>query len=241
VAAACGEDRPAVTDAAAASIELLHCASLVHDDLPCFDDAELRRNKASLHRAYGEPLAVLAGDALIVLAFENLVRVAAAKAPERAAPLVAALGRASGAPHGLVAGQAWESEDDPPLDLYHRAKTSSLFIACTVCGALSAGSDPAQWATFGERLGSAYQVADDLRDVAADVSEVGKSTLRDAARVRPSAVGAYGIEGALTRFKHTLHEVLDAIPDCPGADGLRELVVVESKRLVPKALAQSAA
>ena len=80
VAQACGEDQPAVTDAAAAAIELLHCASLVHDDLPCFDDAPIRRGKPSVHRAFGEQLAVLAGDALIVLAFETLALAAAVHA-----------------------------------------------------------------------------------------------------------------------------------------------------------------
>src|SRR5271166_5032627 len=74
VAAACGEDDPASSDAAAASIELLHCASLVHDDLPCFDDAATRRGRPSVHAAFGEPLAVLAGDALIVLAFQTIAR-----------------------------------------------------------------------------------------------------------------------------------------------------------------------
>ena len=76
VAQACGDDLPEMSDAAAAAIELIHCASLVHDDLPCFDDADLRRGKPSVHRAYGEPLAVLAGDALIVMAFEALARAA---------------------------------------------------------------------------------------------------------------------------------------------------------------------
>ena len=69
---ACGDDRPALADAAAVALELIHCASLVHDDLPCFDDADLRRGKPSLHRAYSEPLAVLAGDSLIVLGFDVL-------------------------------------------------------------------------------------------------------------------------------------------------------------------------
>ena len=82
VAAACGEDAPAVSEAAAIAIELLHCASLVHDDLPCFDDAETRRGRPSVHRAFGEPLAVLAGDALIVLAFQTLAQ-GAATAPLR--------------------------------------------------------------------------------------------------------------------------------------------------------------
>src|SRR3954465_8460713 len=92
-AAACGDDAPAAADAAAAAVELLHCASLVHDDLPCFDDAPTRRGKPTVHRVYGEPLAVLVGDALIVLAFESLARASAA-VPSRMAPLIALLGRA---------------------------------------------------------------------------------------------------------------------------------------------------
>ena len=114
VAAACGDDDPALADAAAAAIELLHCASLVHDDLPCFDDAATRRGKPSVHRAFGEPLAVLAGDALIVLAFETLARAPRA-APQRLAPLLLIVGRAVGVPGGIVAGQAWECE--PQVDL----------------------------------------------------------------------------------------------------------------------------
>ena len=74
VAMACGDDKPALTDAAASALELIHCASLVHDDLPCFDDADVRRGKPSVHKAYSEPLAVLTGDSLIVLAFEVLAR-----------------------------------------------------------------------------------------------------------------------------------------------------------------------
>lgn len=95
VAEACGGDDPGAADAAAAAIELLHCASLVHDDLPCFDDAATRRGKPSVHRAFGEPLAVLAGDALIVLAFQTLAR-GAVQAPDRLAALVMTLGQAVG-------------------------------------------------------------------------------------------------------------------------------------------------
>ncbi|TXN21400.1 polyprenyl synthetase family protein, partial [Methylobacterium sp. WL19] len=87
VARACGDDDPAASDAAAAAIELIHCASLVHDDLPCFDDAPMRRQKPSVHAAFGEPLAVLTGDALIVSAFETLAR-GAARSPARLAALV---------------------------------------------------------------------------------------------------------------------------------------------------------
>ena len=109
VALACGDDRPEVSDAAAAALELIHCASLAHDDLPAFDDADLRRGRASLHKAYGEPLAILAGDSLIVLAFEVLAAVGVAS-PDRAVRLMSALGRRTGPVQGICAGQAWESE-----------------------------------------------------------------------------------------------------------------------------------
>ncbi|MBS0394745.1 MAG: polyprenyl synthetase family protein, partial [Proteobacteria bacterium] len=118
VARACGDDAAALADAAAAAIELMHCASLVHDDLPCFDDADTRRGRPSVHRAFGEPLAVLAGDGLIVLAFETLARAGAAW-PERLVPLLRILARASGAPAGIVAGQGWECEPRVVLANYH--------------------------------------------------------------------------------------------------------------------------
>src|SRR3712207_3062184 len=95
VSAACGEDDPAAADAAAAAIELLHCASLVHDDLPCFDNADMRRGRPSVHRAFGEPLAVLAGDALIVLAFQTIARGAGAS-PRRLGALLEVVGAAVG-------------------------------------------------------------------------------------------------------------------------------------------------
>src|ERR1700754_4854587 len=113
VALACGDDQPATANCAAAAIELLHCASLVHDDLPCFDDASLRRGKPSVHAAFGEPLAVLAGDALIVLAFQTMAR--ADCSPRRLTRLITTVGAAVGVPHGIVAGQAWECEAEIDL------------------------------------------------------------------------------------------------------------------------------
>ena len=97
VAQACGHDDPSLAMAAAISIEFLHCASLVHDDLPCFDDADMRRGQPSVHRAFGESLAVLAGDALIVLAFQTLAR-ASQKSPLRLAPLLDTIGNGVGMP-----------------------------------------------------------------------------------------------------------------------------------------------
>ncbi|MGZ6036710.1 MAG: polyprenyl synthetase family protein [Myxococcaceae bacterium] len=240
VAGACGDDAPEISDAMGASIELLHCASLVHDDLPCFDDAPLRRGKPTVHRVFGEPVAVLVGDALIVLAFESVARAAAA-VPSRMAPLVALLGRAAGAPHGLCAGQAWESESAAPLREYHLAKTGSLFTAATMGGALAAGADPAPWSVVGERLGEAYQVADDLLDALSEPQEVGKPTLRDAALARISAVSLLGVDGSVALLRQRVAEAVESIPACPGAGPLRALVMQTADRLVPKGLKQSAA
>ena len=240
VARACGEDRPALTVNAAASIELMHCASLVHDDLPCFDDADTRRGRPSVHRAFGEPLAVLAGDALIVLAFETLVR-AAGDAPQRLAILATILARSVGLPGGIAAGQAWECE--PVLDLseYHRAKTGTLFAAATEAGAASAGCEPDPWRRLGERLGEAYQVADDMRDVLCESAETGKPAGRDAALHRRSAVGDLGIEGALVHLDRLVSEAVDSIPACPGSAELKALVLAESGRFAPKNAARLAA
>ncbi len=240
VAAACGDDTPALTDAAAAAIELLHCASLVHDDLPCFDDAETRRGRPAVHRAYGEPLAVLAGDALIVLAFQVLAQ-AAPLAPLRAASLIGVVAAAVGAPHGIVAGQAWESETAIDLAAYHRAKTGALFAAASVAGAVSAGADGAAWENFGATLGNAYQVADDIRDAAAAADELGKPTGQDSAHARPNAVARLGLDGAVRQLRVLADMAAGAIPPVAGAAGLRALVAAEMKRLMPRKLVQQAA
>lgn len=238
-AAACGDDQPALTDAAAASIELLHCASLVHDDLPCFDDAALRRGKPSVHVAYGERIAVLAGDALIVLAFEQLAYVPCS--PERLPHVMRIVGQSVGMPGGIAAGQAWECEPFCNLVEYHEQKTGALFSAATMLGAAAAGHDPEPWRAVGAQLGLAYQVADDLRDAAADEDELGKPVGRDVTLGRPSAVRDLGIDGAMQRLESLVKGAIAAIPPCPGAGDLRTLILSEAKRLVPKRLAQVAA
>jgi geranylgeranyl diphosphate synthase type II len=240
IAAGCGEPHSPLAEATAASIELLHCASLVHDDLPCFDDAELRRNRPSVHRAFDERIALLVGDALIVLAFQNVAR-AFADAPDRLPGIVLALARAAGAPGGIVAGQAWECEDATPLEEYRRLKTGALFVAATVGGALSAGADPAPWRVLGDRLGEAYQVADDIRDALGTEDELGKPAGRDEALGRPSAVTQFGLAGAVRYFDGLIAGAAASIPPCPGAEFLRELVDLEAQRLLPEHLLRRAA
>ncbi len=233
VGLACGVKPAGLLTAAAVAIELLHCASLVHDDLPCFDDADTRRGQPSVHAAYGERLAVLAGDALIVHAFDVLGQVIVA-APARAALLIRTVSGAVGMPGGICAGQAWECESAVDLSAYQRAKTGALFVASAVAGAQAAGAETAPWKRFGERLGEAYQVADDLRDVASDAAELGKPVGRDVALDRPSAAREYGFGGAVRRFESLVADAIGAIPNCPGAGALRGMVQLEARRLVPQ-------
>jgi geranylgeranyl diphosphate synthase, type II len=232
VAAACGDDRPALANAAAAAIELLHCASLVHDDMPCFDDADMRRGKASVHLAFGEPLALLAGDGLIILGFETLA-MAGGSSAERALNLTMILARATGMPGGIVAGQAWESEPEIDLVLYQQAKTGSLFAGAAMAGAAAAGQPHEPWAGLGYRLGEAFQVADDIRDVCATQEEIGKPIGKDDALGRPNAVKALGLKGAVRRLASLIEETIEAVPDCPGREALRHQIQRESARFLP--------
>jgi geranylgeranyl diphosphate synthase type II len=234
VARACGDDDPGLTDAAAAAIELLHCASLVHDDLPCFDDAPMRRGQPSVHAAFGERLAVLAGDGLIVLAFQTL-GLGGTRSPLRLPRLLATLAHGVGAPHGITAGQAWECEPRVALSDYQRAKTGALFAAATMAGAEAAGSHGDTWRALGEWLGEAYQVADDIRDVMADPVLLGKPTGRDAALGRPSSAAEQGLDGAIAHFDRLVACAIEAVPPCRGASQLRALVRAEGERLVPRA------
>jgi geranylgeranyl diphosphate synthase type II len=224
VASSCNEDMPEVTDMAAAAIELLHCASLVHDDLPCFDNAATRRGKPSVHLAFGEQFAVLAGDALIVLAFRALAEGAAA-APERLANLLLILCGAIGMPAGMVAGQARECADGGAswADC-HTEKTGSLFAGAAMAGAAAAGCPPTPWRDLGHFLGLAYQIGDDICDVHGRAEQLGKPTGQDSARGRPNVVQALGLKGAIDTMDALVANAIKAIPACPGAPRLHHFV-----------------
>ena len=235
VAAACGDQRPDLALLGACAVELLHCASLVYDDLPCFDDAALRRGQPTVHVTFGEELAILAGNALIVRAFE-LLGEACGRWPLHAGSLLGVVARGAGAPHGITAGQAWESEPRINLRAYHRAKTGALFEAAVLAGAIAGGGDPAAWIGLGNRLGEAYQVADDLRDALGSAQALGKPIGQDAAHGRPSAVDRLGEAGAIAR----IHELIDAairqIPPCDGRQDLVLLLRSWAEHLLPRPL-----
>lgn len=233
VAAACDADHAGTVDAAAVAIELLHCASLVHDDLPCFDNANLRRGKPTVHIAFDERLALLCGDELIVMAFEVLAAGAAPR-PDRLQALMRVIGRSVGAPHGIIAGQAYECEPGVDLRAYQQAKTGALFAASAEAGAAAAGAEVAPWSTLGARLGEAYQVADDLLDGCADVAETGKPAGQDSLHDRPSAFLALGFDGALERLQSLVSEAVESIPDCAGRDPLAQRIRDEAEQLTAR-------
>jgi geranylgeranyl diphosphate synthase type II len=236
----------------AAALELLHCASLVHDDLPCFDDASVRRGRPSVHAAFGEELAVLTGDGLIVLAFETIA--GALVSPTVMPRLIRCVARGVGASGGLVAGQAWESEQSVGLRTYHKAKTGALFEASARAGALlamahvngvwsnanAAWAKDDSWGEFGARLGEAYQIADDLRDTLDDEANLGKPVGQDMAHDRPNACVTFGIDGALERVQTLLGQAIDAMPSCAAPERVIGWVESFGSRLNPASLRVSA-
>lgn len=233
VASACGMKDPKVALSAAASLEFMHCASLVHDDLPAFDDAAVRRGKPSIHKRFGEPIAILTGDALILLAFEELAN-GASNSPELLPELNRVMARCIGMPAGLCAGQAWEEEPYPDLQAYHAAKTGALFAGVAVMGALSVGyHTPEAWRSFGMELGSAYQMADDICDVTSSQRMRGKPCGQDKRLGRPNIAASLGVPGAVEALMRQIQDAVDHIPNCDGRASLEALVRATTRKFLP--------
>jgi len=192
-----GDDAAAALPAAA--VECVHAYSLVHDDLPCMDDDDLRRGRPTCHKVYGEALAILAGDALLTLAFGLLSR-----APGRPADLARVL--ADGAGHaGMVGGQAQDlaadadSADRALVEEIHSRKTAALFSAAAEMGAIAAGADGTRCRAaraYGLALGRCFQATDDILDVTGDATTLGKTPGKDARGRKPTLVAALGVEPA---------------------------------------------
>ena len=214
----------------AAAIECVHAFSLIHDDLPGMDDDDLRRGQPTNHKKYGEATAILAGDALLALAFELIARHVSAAA--RAAALVSELARGAGW-SGMIGGQMADilGETKPPsreqVEYIHVKKTASLFeIACRM-GAIAADADqPAIEVAgrYGHWLGRAFQIADDLLDVTATVGQMGKGIAKDAAAGKQTFPAAVGLEQSRVAARHAVHNAIDVL-DAFGqpADDLRAL------------------
>ncbi len=191
--------------AAAAAIEALHAYSLIHDDLPCMDDDDLRRGHPTVHVKWDEATAVLAGDALQTLAFELLCDEGLGSAEVRMA-LVQGLARASGA-EGMVLGQALDIAAETaavPLRLeqitaLQAGKTGALFGWAAQAGAVIAGADTGPLGRYAAALGLAFQIADDILDVTGDAGKAGKRLGKDAAAGKATFVSLLGLDGAKAR------------------------------------------
>lgn len=201
---------------AAAAIEALHAYSLVHDDLPCMDDDDLRRGQPTVHKRWDEATAVLAGDALQTLAFELITQTDCAIKDRLV--LSATLAVASGI-RGMVGGQAMDiaaETADVPLTIdqiitLQKGKTGALISWSAMAGPRMAGrtDDPMQ--TYGDCLGLAFQIADDVLDVEGDAAEVGKAVGKDAAANKATFVSLLGLDGAKTRAAQLVAEACDAL------------------------------
>jgi geranylgeranyl diphosphate synthase type II len=210
-----------------AAVELVHCASLVQDDLPQFDDAATRRGQPACHVVYGQATAILVGDALLTLAFETL-----ANAPARRAPvafrLMGVLTAATGSSNGVIGGQALELEPHPvELEIYHRHKTAALFRAAAAGGAIACGadSDVSRWARIGELIGIALQLRDDIDDVGDAAEELGKPVGRDALLGRPNAVLQKGVDDCQARRTEIIAAVRELLgPPTPSNEALHHLI-----------------
>jgi geranylgeranyl pyrophosphate synthase len=211
---------PMVAIEAAAAVELLHTYSLIHDDLPAMDDAQLRRGQPCVHVTFGEAIGILAGDALQTLAFEWLTR--AAIPAERIVLQVRALAAAAGV-SGMAGGQSLDllASKLPHLDEHaitqiHRAKTGALILASIQLGAIAAGAEPALLQRFdaiGVKLGLAFQITDDVLDATVSTEQLGKTAGRDADQGKASWPHVLGLPAARARAEQLGIEALAAIGD----------------------------
>ncbi len=187
---------------AAATLELVHTYSLIHDDLPALDNDDLRRGRPTCHKVFGEAMAILAGDALLTLAFEVLGRIRDVDA-ERRIRLVEELSRAAGTVGGMIGGQVndLEGERKKPttllLESIHRAKTGALLRASVRMGAIYAGAEHAELAAlsrYGEHVGLAFQIVDDVLDIEEPSEALGKTAGKDEAQQKITFPAVYGLE-----------------------------------------------
>ena len=215
--------------AAGAALELIHTFSLVHDDLPAMDNDDLRRGRPTNHKVFGEAMAILAGDAMVTMAFHLLAQDAG---PEVAPALIRELASATG-PEGMIGGQVLDMDgENQSLSLeelrhLHRLKTGALLTAACRMGGIAAGASAAHLAAltdYGRHLGLAFQIVDDVLDVTSTPEQLGKATGKDAARGKNTYPTLLGLDSSRRQAKDELAAALKAIAGFgAAAEGLRAL------------------
>jgi geranylgeranyl diphosphate synthase type II len=200
------------------ALEFIHTYSLIHDDLPALDNDDLRRGKPTNHKVFGEAIAILAGDALLTLAFQTLAM--APVEPQRRLAVLAMIAEAAGTDRGMIGGQVADLEaegkpgDKGMLEYIHRSKTAALIRASIVAGAIAGGAERADLGrlmSFGENIGWAFQVVDDILDVEESSEALGKTAGKDQAQKKATYPALHGLEEsrdiAADLEKKALHEL----------------------------------
>src|SRR5579872_3810448 len=206
-----------VADAACA-LELIHTYSLIHDDLPALDNDDLRRGRPTCHKVFGEALAILAGDALQTQAYEVLARV---RCPAEArVRIIEMIARATGTVDGMIGGQVVDLEaehkkpDIQTLEYIHRSKTAALITASAVSGGLFAGADGndiSRLQSFGQSIGLAFQIVDDVLDVTQSSEQLGKTAGKDTAAEKATYPALFGVQESLRKADLLVETALDAL------------------------------
>lgn len=219
-----GKELPAGVEDLGAALEMLHTYSLVHDDLPALDDDDLRRGKPTCHVVFGEAVAILAGDALQTLAYRTL---AGLRCPaEATVSIVKEIAQATGTLEGMIGGQVMDVESEGKtataelVEAIHRAKTGALITASVVTGAMYAGGEEASvlhLRTFGQHLGLAFQIVDDVLDVTQSSEQLGKTAGKDMAAVKATWPAVYGVEKSLADAQRLVDSAYAELADFGNA------------------------
>lgn len=205
---------------AACAIEMIHTYSLIHDDLPAMDNDDLRRGRPTCHKAFGEAVAILAGDALLTQAFRVLAADAARSDPARQVRVIREIATAAGSVEGMIGGQMADIENEgrqveaDTLEYIHRSKTGALITAPVVVGGIIARASEDQLSTlraYGERIGLAFQIADDILDVTSTSERLGKTPGKDLAANKATYPLVHGVEASERRARELVDEAVAII------------------------------
>lgn len=211
--------RPETVLPTACALECIHVFSLIHDDLPCMDNDDYRRGRPTNHKVYGEAMAMLAGDALLTLAFELITENARTVAPGRVVEALRLISHASGT-WGMVGGQVMDIESEgrevtpETLEYIHAHKTGALLTASALAGALLCGAEEAQQAAlrrYGQSIGLAFQIADDILDIVGDQQKIGKPVGSDQKQDKATYPRLYGLEESRRRAHAEVAAALAAL------------------------------
>ena len=213
---------------AACAVEMIHTYSLIHDDLPAMDNDDLRRGRPTCHKVFGEAIAILAGDALMTLAF-NVLATRLTCGPSRRIKVIAEAARVAGTVDALIGGQVADIENEgravtgETLEYIHRSKTGALIRGCVLIGGIIAGAadlELEKLGDYGSRIGLAFQIADDILDVTASSQQLGKTAGKDQAAKKATYPAVHGIEASRQRARELVEEAVAIVSDLGARTGV---------------------